>query len=769
MGYHLKEEYRIQSVCIQPRFYFAKTNGAARCRQTYTICAAPLCFMENEEALRQALRKTIYGVWTYSSKSRKYHSKDSKKNMSLEDALKEIKLVFSDNFATLLASVTTEDFKSISEDILKEAVQTQKEKRLSKVVSQVINQTPSSSMDSKVEVNPLWRPKTTFNRIDALWCKNLLRYNDVLYHKNPNGSLKVLGGLSAQYRQETIDRIISHVEMPDLNDFCNEKVNLLTVMQRELDAKDCGERDTVIAQLSRTVGDIIHRKNRDAEIYNTTLKDFLDIKDVDEENIMSMDDLSTKLVYKFLNDLLPASIQFGLMKVVKSYDQFSTDDSTKKLSVFNGFFIQTKGDYALTKSAYFEHILVHHRDNIESINYNPLDATMDDDPTYSFGKFNRKLFEEDCAKYGDLKYQDSQIIKTFAETMDKDQIKWTFAWYYALFFLLTVVISKCHIDGGGTLKTTVKNLVTWAMHRYFGANLAYPMIREQLINPANRYDDKRKISLAECRLCPYDEPAVKGELWETFKGLTGNPTLEMPVKILFRNTSSLPTRVLFDIGSNKQIFISDGGAFERRIAFIRTAAKNTCRKIPQDRLKELTTFDKAHWTMTDDQLREFMLLIRIGKQAYEDIVSEYGSLELAAVGMPTIAKFLKEANPWDAYYGDLYNLIFSKIEEKDGKEHEFIRIANEVIEREYKQYCIKHTPPEGASVSGFKAFFKRIDNRNDGKVFKVGKKSCRGWILYKLENSSEDVIEASEEELFLSNKEPVGGMFPFTSPLEQNI
>lgn len=701
--------------------------------------------------VKDALEKVVYGHWSYSSKSRKYFCKERNKSMGLEDAQTLISSMFCEDYAVLRAQISTDAFNSLIEDVLRSAVTKQKQSRLSKTVSSLVNQRQSNSMDSKVEVNPLWRPKNTFNTVDALWCKNLVRYQDVLFYKNPNGSLVLLGGLTIQCLKETIDNVIKNKAdtLPELDEYCTSQIRSLTVIQQELESHDCGDVAVVRSQLDRTLGDIMHKKS-DNEFAKKTLKEFLGILDIEVNDIMSIDELSTRLIYKYLSDYLPASIQFGLMNIVKCYDLFSTEGSDKKLKVFTGFSFQTKGNYPLDMNLYFEHVLTHYRSKIPSIDYNPLAATMEDDQRFSYGKFNKTLFDADMEIFGTLEYKDSKIIKTWADTMDKDQRKWSFAWYYAVFLLISVIISKCHIDGGGTLKSTVKNLVRWAMHRYYGADLAYPMIRDQLINPANRYDDKRKISLAECIICPYDEPTVKGELWETFKGLTGNPTLDMPVKILYRNTSSIPSKVLFDIGSNKQIYISDGGAFERRIAFIKTAAKNTCRQIQQDELKPLTTFDKVNWTMTDEQLKEFFLLMKLGKIAYDQIEKEYGSLENAAVKMPSIAKFLNKSNPWDRFYSDIYDELFQLVEGRDKTEHEFIRLANEVIDCVYKKYCTNHTAPEGASPLKFREYFRQVDNRNDDKVFKVNKKTCRGWILYKVDRN-EEYIEASTDEIFIDN------------------
>ena len=700
------------------------------------------------EDIKHALGKLIYGKWSYSSKTKKYHNADLKKTMSKEDALREIKDIFTDNHASLFANTTPENFKLLAEDVLKDAVTQQKTKRLRKAVAQTVSGTQSSGMDAKVEVNPLWRPKTTFNTIDATWCRNLIRYDDVLYFKQPNGSLVILGGLSLQSLGSTIDKIIKYSDLPDPDSFCKDQVSMLTIMQRELDSKDSGDREDAIVQLNRTVGDILHKKNSGG-IYDKTLQDFLNLKDCDVDEIMSVQEVSSKLVYKFVNDRLPASIQFGLMKVVKCYDQFSTDDSSKKMSVFTGFTIQSKGDFAVSKRAYFEHVLTHHRDSIQTIDYLPRCATMDDDPTYSYGKFNRKLFEEDMQKYGDLTYDTSKLVKTFGDSMDRDQRMWTFAWYYALFFLYPMVISKCHIDGGGTLKTAIKNLVSFAMIRYFGADISYPMGRNSFLNPADRYDDNRKISLAECRFCPYDEPDTRGELWEEFKENTGNLTLGMRIKVLYRNVSRLPTTVLFDIGSNKPIYISDGGAFQRRIAFIRTAASNTCRILPTEVLKALTTFDATNKTMTDDQIREFIAMIKLGKKCYDKIVKDFGSLETAAVTMPSIAKELVDANLWDIFYGDFYDSLFTENDE-------FVRIANKTIDEKFDAYCKVNHPPKNADSTGLRTYFKKADGRNANGVFKVRgeeNKAVRGWTLYKVaRKEKDDAIFVSAEEIGLVAK-----------------
>lgn len=695
------------------------------------------------QAIIDTLTKIVSQNYSYNSQARKYFCKDDKKSFSKkEDAVEDVINKFSRSDPKQYADVSgdMDDLRNDIGKILHDVCTSKKTKRA--VESTLRNQSGqlSSGLSASTEVNPLWKPVKNFNAVDAIWCQGLyIDSNNTLYKKTETGAMKVVQQVCSQNMDKCVRAVLKVQDIEEPKVYIDRQITALTAMQKKIDAGDHGEIGDIGIQLNRKISEFLSISGTD-----TTLRNWLGLGDGDVDSIKSMDELSSKVVYKFLNDYIPASLMYGVMELAKVYNHFpSDDDSGKERKTFDGFTVKTRGNKPITKMAYFENVLSECSEYLNQIDNRPKAATAELDETPSFGKFNTELYNQDAKKYKGLTYEKSWLVRTLLDPMDPDQRMFTCAWYYAVFNLITMVISKCHLDGGGTLKTTCKAVFAKAIKRYYGADLSYPMARGDLSNLPSRYNDRRQMSLADCLYCPYDEPNQKGDLWEDFKACTGALSREIMIKILFVNPYMAPTDVLFDIGSNKPIYINDKSAFTRRIAFIRTSAKNTVNNIPKNVLYDLC---KVEDDLTDSQLMEFHLLMRLGKKAYEEIVETYGSIEDAATKMPSIKSELADNSPWDEYLTAFYMSLF------DDNQTE-IKIANEAMDSKLNAYKLKH-PNDYGGINHLSLinFVKSVHPENKSKTFKINKQTVRGWILHKLEIDYTDAEECSFEAIGLDSE-----------------
>ena len=694
--------------------------------------------------INDTLTKIVSQNYSYNSQARKYYCKESgtsypNKADAVEDVINKLSRNYPNQYAE--ASGDMESLRNTVATVLHDVCTSKKAKRAAESTIRNISGQLSSGLSASVEVNPLWKPVKNFNAVDATWCNGLyIDSNNTLYKKTDTGAMVVVQQVCAQNMDKCVRAVLKVQNIEEPKVFIDRQISALTGMQKKLDAGDNGDKGDIGIQLNRKMGEFLMVEGPMKDI---TLRQWLGLGGTEEMSIKSMDELSSKVVYKFINDQLPASLMYGVMELAKVYNHFpADDDSGKERKTFDGFTVKTRGNKPITKMAYFENVLSECSEYLNQIDNRPVAATVAGDDTPSFGKFNTDLFAQDAEKYKGLSYEDSWLIRTLLEPMDSDQKKFTCAWYYALFNRIRMVISKCQQDGGGSLKTTVKAVFSKAIKRYYGADLSYPMARGALSNLPARYNDRRQMSLADCLYCPYDEPDQKGPLWEDLKACTGALTREIQIKILYVNPYMAPTDVLFDIGSNKPIYLTDKAAFTRRIAFIRTSAHNTVNSIPKNILYDLCKVDEE---LTEAQLREFHLLMRIGKKSYEEIVKNYGSIEDAAAKMPSIKSELTDNSPWDEYLMSFYMTLFD--------ENQVVaKFANDALDERLAGYKAKHRTDLAINHLSLINFIKSVHPDNVSKSFKVNKQVVRGWILHKPEIDYSDAEESSFDAIGLDDE-----------------
>lgn len=672
---------------------------------------------------------TLSGQFSYLSNSHKYRDKEGK-TYSPSDAAQEIlnRLAVSHSTVYVPHADQGELILTTIKEKLSETTQKKKKLQTTRVTANAKASTYSTGLDTKLVENPLWKPSKPFNCLDALWCANLVTDDhQVLYRRKPTGAYEIIGTSGGRMNESVAASLERTQKIPDVFEFTKSQLDILsTFAAKSQEFEQEGPARLLSLMIPQGEGESI------------TLKEYLGVTDdnmpTNNEHVISL------LVYKFMNTRMPASIFFGLLKLYKYYNIFKGEDG-KDHPVFQGFVCRTGDGAAPTKRSYFSNILEHYQEYLGCIESRPKAVSMDGSEP-AFGLFNKAMWEADVAKYGDLKYEDSKLVKTYLDPMDSDQKNFVCAWFYAVFMNLTVVISLLHQDKGGTLKTTIKQIMRTMIKIYYDADVCFCMKRDQLCNPQYLFDSKRLLSIADALFVDYDEPPTKGEFWEQIKAITGGVKVDFPIKELYSNPYMVSGSPLFYIGSNKPVYLQDKGAFKRRIACIITSANDTWKLISKEDIEKINNDVEV-------QKREFHLLMRLGKKAYNAILEKYGSMAEASVRMPSIASQLDAQSPWDEYLERFYQSLFDNGEES-------IKIANETADMKLEAWKIKHKTSLKIDHLAMVNYFKMIHSDNVTKPFKIGKVCVRGWILHKVDVNVENAEESNFEELGLDEHgEPI--------------
>ena len=660
---------------------------------------------------------TLCGQFSYLSNSHKYRDKEGK-TYSPSDAAQEIlnRLAVNHSSAYVPHADQGDLIMSTIKDTLSATTQKKKKNQTTRVTANSKAATYSTGLDTKLVENPMWKPSKPFNAIDAQWCANLVTDDhQVLYRRKPSGAYEIIGTPGGRMNEAVAAALERTQNIPDVFEFVKLQLDILSNFAAKSQEFEQQGIDKLLA-LKVSTGDG----------NSLTLKEFLGVTDdnlpTNNENVISL------LVYKFMNTRTPASIFFGLLKLYKYYNIFRGDDD-KDHPVFQGFVGRTSDGSAPTKRSYFENILNHYQEYLGHLDSRPKAVSMDGSEP-AFGVFNKELWEADRAKYGNLKYEDSYLVKTFLKPMDKDQSKFFAAWVYGMFMNLVVVISLLQMDKGGTLKSTMKKLIRDMIKIYYDADVNFTLKRDQLCNEQYLYDAKRRLSIGDAMFVDYDEPPVRGEFWEKVKALTGGVTVDFPIKELYSNPYVVSGSPLFWLGSNRTCYIPDKGAFTRRLACITTKGHDTWKLIPKEMI-DLINSD------VETQKREFHLLMKLGKKAYDELIAEYGTLAEASVRLPSIAAELDAQSPWDEYLDGFYASLF------EGKNYEFRLLTNEALDTMFNDYKTSHFTTLKFEPPNWRNYCRDANDKNQVglKIYdKNIQKTVRGGKYYRNEEVLDDNI-----------------------------
>lgn len=689
--------------------------------------------MEFTEEVKNLIA-TICAHYSYIAKSRKYKCPDGNVR-TLDDAAVSILNTIATEHSSVYVTVSGER-QALAETIKTQLVNlTQKKKatQTMKVAGNSKASTYSTGLDTKLVENPMWKPAKPFNVIDGDWCSGL--YTDehsTVYRKKPNGGFEIIGAVSGRANDVVAARLERTQELPDVFEYVKGQLDVMsTFVAKMQEFEQMGPEEVLKLQIPVS-------RNADGSVATKSLKDYLEVGDnvpTSIENVVSL------LVYKFLNTRLPASIFFGSLKLYKYYNIFVGDDDHEH-KVFQGFVTRTASGAAPTKRGYFANILENYQEYLGHIDKRPVSVSVDGSEP-AFGVFDREMWESDDKAYGDLDYEHSNLIKVYLDPMDADQRAFVTAWLYAMFFNKHPVISILHQDKGGSLKTTVKQIVRKMITEYYDADISFVLKRDQLCREQYLYDSKRMLSIADALFVDYDESPTKGEFWEYLKAITGGVQVDFPIKELYSNPYMVSGSPIFYIGSNKPCYIQDKGAFRRRLACIITSANDTWKLMPKGEIDRLNND-------LETQKREFHLLMRIGKESYEKIVDKYGTLSEASVKMPSISSQLDAQSPWDEYLESFYDSLFED-------NAEWIKISNDALDAKLDRWKYKHRTTIRIDRLSLVNYIKSVHQSNESKRFRVNNKVVRGWKLHRIKIDDTGAEDCSYADIGLDNDgEPLG-------------
>ena len=645
----------------------------------------------------------IAARYSYIAKAKKYKNVATDRNLTLDEAVEDAFNTFAADHPQVYVSVAgqKEELRAGIRDLIKSTTKKRKEKQLDLVINATNRGAMSSSLNGQSSSNPAWKPSSAFNVIDADWCEGIFycKISNTLYGTLPSGALEVLGAVGDA---RTIINLATRFTAKP-HEFIKRQFDELSKLYVVLQSY---EQDGAERMLAVKVND------------GQTLKEYLGIKD-DDIIPQTADEITAKIIHYMLNNTLPASVFTGLAKVTV-YREVFVDESGTEHKTIKGYYYDMGKQGFLTAKAYFENIIENYIECIPQIELPTAIRYDDDEDSHAFGIWRQDLYEEDQKKYSGLTLDESQIIRTYLSPMTSEQKNFVVAWWYAVVHAheRKMMPSLLQMDKGGTLKNTVANIIKMTMEKYYGCKCHYDLKQEQLTNPQYTYNSSTQKTLGDAVWCHYDEVATKGKVWDDFKGITGGPTVDVPIKRLYSNPYTQPSSVVFFFASNKPVYITDMGAFKRRLAIISTKGDNTYKDIPVEFRRTMNS-DK------EVMFREFFLLMKLGKAAYEILLHMYGGLTEAANTLKDIAGELDSSSPWDEYYEGFYASLF---------EEAFAErtISNEDLARLFLAYKSAHPTSLALDEAGMRRYCANAntDNKKSYIWCTTQKRSVRGWKLY---------------------------------------
>ena len=641
--------------------------------------------------------------FSYVSKARKYKNSIDGTLMTIDQAVENAFNVFTSEHPKEYAPISDnrEEIKATIRECIKDATKQRKQRQVTRSLEAARTGAIASSLNGKCTSNPAYKPAISFNKVDAEWCRGIMYcpISNTIYGTTDTGSLEVIGTVGDT---STIIKMAKRLTFdPHMNIMKQLEAlrNIYFILQTY-------EQDGPEKMLSVKV------------CGNQTLKEYLDIK-ADERTPQTVDEITSRLIHHMLNNTLPATVFTGLAKLTVYHEVFTDDDGAERSAIKDFFYDMGKQGF-LTGKAYFENIIENYIEDLPIIDL-PESIQYDGEENANvFGIWKQEAYDEDMEKYDGLAFKDSQIIRTYLEPMTTEQKTFVVAWWYALVHAheKKMLPSMLQMDKGGTLKNTVANIIKIAMTKYYGCDCHFDLNQEQLTFEQYSYNSFTQKSLGDAVWCHYDEVATKGKMWDTFKAMTGGPKVDVRVKKLYSNPYNQKSSVVFFFASNRPVYIQDMGAFRRRLVIISTKGDNTYKNIPIEFRNKMNEDREV-------QFREFFLLMKIGKIAYEKLVHTYGGLVEAACSMKDISSELETSSPWDEYYEGFYASLF---EENQAER----TISNADLVKLFSAYRSTHTSTLNLDENGMRKYCLNAMPENTKKsVWNANeRRGVRGMLLH---------------------------------------
>lgn len=656
--------------------------------------------------------------YSYNPKKRKYYSKTREKFYDLSEAAEDCFNKFcSESPALYQTFVAHKDaLRDRCGEIISDLCKKKIKKHADSTDSNRAHGVLTTSLDNKSDTNDLWIPQHSFNMRDAELCEGILFHTEhnTVYYEAEDGSLTPLGvvnKVSDYIANELANMYVKRHPDFDLHEDLSHKMNMLTKLYNQLKAHEESGIDYVVDNSTWR---------------GIKLRDWLELKDYTPKDLR---EVVTRCIFQMLNCELPATMFCKDCKIYKSYDLFLDDDGKTHTTDVQGFFYRSAKTGSALLTNYYKNIIENHLMSTTVIDDDPKSVRVNDGD-HGFGCFNQELFDEDAKTYKS-KYEDSKLLKTYLSPMTSAQATFTTAWWYAacnphLNIYAPALFQK---DEGGTLKNTMYKAVQRCMQRYYGVDEVFYIKDDQITKDTYLYNSKTHRTIADYALCYIDEVATKGATWDAIKSLTGGTTVDVPIKMLYSNPFTQRARLVFYISSNKPVYIQDKNAFQRRLAIIHTRGNNTYKQLSNEDLRLVNEDD-------DTILREYHLLMKYGKVAYDSLCAQYGNLTNAALNIKEIVSELDDANVWDDYLAGFYASLF------DGDRVQ-IKISNNDIDRLFYDYQQNNRTKVDVGPQQARNYCRNAHPENQAMKFwnKDAHKTVHGWVLNKIEDTNEDGLE----------------------------
>jgi hypothetical protein len=621
-------------------------------------------------------------------------------------------------------------------------------------------------------------PSIPFNEIDKdILCN--IRYctaDDSIYVKN-NDRLSLIGPLSAVSKDPSLKglcRIIQNNIALYFNEGCKfelgEYVNKICsditftkkfIMNNVTNLRDNGE-DWKDIKIELDNGLYFIPSNYGNGSHENALEDAADIFCID-------------LFWKYLPNSLFSSRIVELKHKLSSIEMVDASGKPYKVVQWDYFkWDMVRSGEALTEYRYLKNI------------FNEFVTYIKDDPffkidkmprTYSdsnneIGLFNysKEHLQNNLVKGSYKTVEECKNIMLFKSWMNDAEFKFTMAWAYAAIHPVSIPsnIALLLWTGGGTGKSSFVAIIKEAIKMATNANdnEIYFEIK------GNKFDaDERnwvpdcEIGIDKAALINIDEATTESiNLYKNFSGSAAGNKLNYRKN--YENAKSIDIYGKFIFTTNRGLELtSDDGSLQRRIAIIKHRESNNI--IGTENI--LSNKD-----IVDEYRRQVPMLLKVGKQCYDEIISEgYSSIDEYAMKIEDIAKNLKESTSTEKNV-NLYNFVWEYLvnnHKNELKEDGSFRLRGDALHKIYTDICRHHAEDPKYFNGGFCRFIKDkielFENQNakkqcrkflyvtDNGQIATSDKNCGSiWILYPLKKKYQIEYNSSIESEEDVEKEP---------------
>lgn len=362
---------------------------------------------------------------------------------------------------------------------------------------------------------------------------------------------------------------------------------------------------------------------------------------------------------------------------------------------------------------------------------------------------------QDRLPEGQFNRSESKILKAFLEPFKKEERIFMMAWAYTIFHPSTEeTLSLCIMTGGQTFKTSyfskcIRKILSY-MYGETESKLVCTLMKSKWVKNDQLKEPKGGAGISNAAFIFNDECEEESiDQFKEYSGSANEDGHQYTYKIVYQQPITLRIKSKWLFCTNKPFTINDSdGVFNRRLAII-------------DR-KDLSMFKPVYGKDEFDKMRDRELLsfYNAAKEAYNNIVESYGSLQCAADNIECIHGNLTKAHDEEGKevcYLEIYDKVANVANTNTNEEISRREVDKEgrecywVLRSALQEYIDQTLQNSGINPIGMRKWIESTDKtigNNQLKTTKIMK--CGGTNQLKnvarLYPIKKEVIERLEKE-----------------------